>query len=391
MRKRNIAVVMGLVACAGATAVIHAEETVSGWYGGLGLGRSWLDPDTDGTTFRVEESQSSGHKLFVGYDLNNLWAIEGYYSDQGEATLEPTGSIDYRDFGITGMYYFYQEEAARHGWSAFLRAGIGRMSNDSDVPYERHKNMHVMYGAGLHIPIANNWAARLDVDLYDKDSQLVSLGLIWKFNKRAASPAPEPVQLPEPKPAVAAEPEPAVATQPLPPADSDADGVADGIDQCPDTAMDAKVDDNGCELRPNIVLEGVSFMSASSKLTEASRTVLDKMAGSLKRYPKLQIEVAGYTDSSGSRAANVRLSQQRAESVRDYLIAQEVRPEMLSAKGYGPNDPIADNATAEGRAINRRVELNITEAELPQEPQTELKMETPAEPQPEPQAEPVQE
>ncbi len=368
MVKRYFSIAMGIAACVGTPAVTSAEEAVRGWYGGLGVGISRVEPDTGGTTFSVDESQSSGAKLYVGYDLNDRWAVEGYYSDQGEATLNPTGSIEYRDVGISAMYYFYEEEEDRRGWSAFVRAGLGSMSNDTDVNYNQRNDTHVMYGAGILLPLGENWGARFDVDLYDKDSQLVSVGLVWNFGSRAApAKEPEPRPEPQPKPEPRPEPEP----QPVAPADSDADGVINEVDQCPDTAADAKVDDKGCELRPVLVLEGVNFLSGSADLTGDSQSALDKVAASLMRYPELQVEVAGYTDSKGARASNVRLSQQRAETVRNYLVSQGVAQEMLTAKGFGPDDPIADNATAKGRAVNRRVELHIDQAEPQKETQKE--------------------
>lgn len=332
----------------------YAEEPAQGWYGGIALGFSRLEPDVSGTTYRVDKTQSSGGKLFVGYDLNDDWAVEAYYSDLGQAEMWPAGNIGYRDYGVSGMYYLYQEYPARQGKSLFVRAGVGSMDNDSDINISRKNDTHFMYGLGVTVPIAERWAARLDIDLYDKDSQLVALGLVWRFDNQTATAS-------KPKPA------PQPAPQPVLPADSDADGVVDAADQCPDTGIGTKVDDNGCELQQSTVLEGVSFLPYSADLTEDSKTVLDKVAESLKRHPELQVEVAGYTDISGSRTSNIKLSQQRADSVRDYLITQGIAAEMLSAKGYGPEAPIADNATAEGRAINRRVELHTLESDSEQE------------------------
>ena len=81
------------------------------------------------------------------------------------------------------------------------------------------------------------------------------------------------------------------------------------------------------------------------------------MAASLKAWPEVRVEVGGHTDSSGPAELNRNLSQQRAESVRQYLIDAGVAPGRITAVGYGEDRPIADNSTAEGRAANRRVEL----------------------------------
>ncbi len=366
MVKHHFTIALGLAACAALTGAAWAGDEVHGWYGGLGVGISHLSPDTDGTTFRVDESQSSGGKVFLGYDLDDRWAVEGYYSDLGKATLNPVGSIKYRDLGVSGMYHLHRSQPQGRGWSAFVRAGLGSMSNDADVPYSRSNDTHLMVGAGVVVPLGTAWAIRFDLDLYDRDSQLATVGLVWNFGRSAPAPAPaaQPATEIAAAEAVPIAAEPAAEPLPPPPADGDGDGIADEADRCPDSAVGAKVDEHGCNLRPTIVLEGVNFTSASAELSDESRAALDKTATSLRRYPGLRIEVAGYTDSSGQRAANIALSQRRAESVRDYLIAQGIAPEQLTAQGLGPDQPLADNATAAGRAANRRVELHIQDADM---------------------------
>ncbi len=143
------------------------------------------------------------------------------------------------------------------------------------------------------------------------------------------------------------------------PKDSDGDGIADYLDKCPGTASGIKVDNKGCELKGRIQLRGVNFGNNSAQLTAASSAVLDDMAATLKRYPDQKVEVAGHTDSSGARSYNVMLSKRRAESVRQYLIGKGVAAGNLTARGYGPDSPIASNKTRDGRAQNRRVELRL--------------------------------
>ncbi len=141
--------------------------------------------------------------------------------------------------------------------------------------------------------------------------------------------------------------------------DSDGDGVVDSKDRCTASASGEAVDASGCKLEENIVLKGVNFETNSDLLTGGSYSSLDEVAETLKRYPTMKVEVAGYTDSSGKVRYNQMLSQKRAEAVVSYLISKGVPAANLKAKGYGPASPIADNGTRAGRAINRRVELNI--------------------------------
>lgn len=141
--------------------------------------------------------------------------------------------------------------------------------------------------------------------------------------------------------------------------DSDRDGVVDRLDRCPGTRAGAKVDARGCELQEVTVLKGVTFATNSAALTAQSMAVLDETAATLTKNPDVRAEVAGHTDSTGSAARNRALSQQRAESVVRYLVSKGVSAANLVARGYGPDQPVADNRTAQGRSANRRVELRI--------------------------------
>jgi OOP family OmpA-OmpF porin len=106
-----------------------------------------------------------------------------------------------------------------------------------------------------------------------------------------------------------------------------------------------------------VTLRGVTFMSGRDELTPSSLVVLDEVAKQLVAVPELKIEIAGHTDSKGTRIRNIRLSLSRAEAVRAYLVMQGVPAERLTARGYGPDKPVASNAGPNGRAMNRRVEL----------------------------------
>ena len=107
-----------------------------------------------------------------------------------------------------------------------------------------------------------------------------------------------------------------------------------------------------------MILRGVTFETGKSALKPESFTVLDIVAQSLIANPDIRIEIAGYTDNTGSSATNLRLSQARATAVRAYLASKGVDPGRMVAKGYGAANPIAPNTTREGRAQNRRVELH---------------------------------
>jgi outer membrane protein OmpA-like peptidoglycan-associated protein len=144
--------------------------------------------------------------------------------------------------------------------------------------------------------------------------------------------------------------------------DSDRDGVFDDQDRCPNTGAGVQVDGVGCPIlfeaeATEIILDGVTFESSSATLTPNSRTVLDRVAQSLVGNPDVRVRVVGHTDSTGPLQFNIDLSQQRAESVVEYLQSRGVPAGQLEALGVGPEDPVAPNDTPEGRLQNRRVEL----------------------------------
>jgi len=112
--------------------------------------------------------------------------------------------------------------------------------------------------------------------------------------------------------------------------------------------------------KPEIIkLEGVYFNHDSAKLRSTSIATLDKAVATLKRRASIHVEVAAHTDSSGSDEYNQALSERRAASVMDYLVAHGIDASRLTSKGYGESQPVASNATKEGRAKNRRVELRV--------------------------------
>ena len=96
-------------------------------------------------------------------------------------------------------------------------------------------------------------------------------------------------------------------------------------------------------------------------LRPESREQLRNIAEILKAYPNVQVKVGGYTDSSGDPATNLRLSQDRANSVRQELVGLGIAGDRITAKGYGQEHPVADNTTEAGRAQNRRVALRVTQ------------------------------
>jgi OOP family OmpA-OmpF porin len=111
----------------------------------------------------------------------------------------------------------------------------------------------------------------------------------------------------------------------------------------------------------NFVLDNCNFDFGKATLQESASPVLDELVAYLKRKEDDKIEIGGHTDNVGKAESNLKLSLDRANAVREYLINKGIDPARLTAKGYGMTQPIADNKTEAGRAENRRTEVSILE------------------------------
>ena len=147
------------------------------------------------------------------------------------------------------------------------------------------------------------------------------------------------------------------------PLDSDKDGVVDTADQCPNTKFGLAVDRKGCPppIEENVKIAiGVLFATGKTDINEDSTDDIKKLGDFMQTYPTTTTVIEGHTDSVGSAVLNKELSQQRAEAVREYLIKNyNIDPNRIKAVGYGSERPVADNATAEGRQMNRRIEAAV--------------------------------
>ena len=159
--------------------------------------------------------------------------------------------------------------------------------------------------------------------------------------------------------------------------DDDADGVANKFDKCPGTVANTVVDGAGCPLKTPVpvirekiivteadrkvvdeAIRNLEFDLGKATIRSTSNATLDRVAALLVEK-NFSLKLAGHTDNSGSMALNLRLSKDRAESVKAYLVSQGANASRIEATGYGPNQPIASNKTADGRQKNRRVEFSL--------------------------------
>lgn len=148
--------------------------------------------------------------------------------------------------------------------------------------------------------------------------------------------------------------------------DNDGDGVADVDDKCPaqPETINQYEDADGCPDEVPIevqkfsgAIRGIKFRLGKAKIRRSSNKILDEAITVLQKYPDVKLEIQGHTDTSGSDEVNRKLSQARADAVMAYMTTKGVDASRLTAVGYGPDKPVADNSTRAGKALNRRVEF----------------------------------
>ncbi len=179
------------------------------------------------------------------------------------------------------------------------------------------------------------------------DVERFTLGFVYRFG-----------EVEEAMPVAAAAPVAAVAAAPTKCADADNDGVCDTADRCPNTPAGDRVGPKGCSCDVTI---RTHFAFDSAELTAEDKAELDRIAARLTELEFVGGTATGHTDSVGDEAYNQKLSERRAQAVVDYLAAKGVAPGRITAIGMGETKPLADNATEEGRAENRRVTIRRTD------------------------------
>jgi len=141
------------------------------------------------------------------------------------------------------------------------------------------------------------------------------------------------------------------------PFDSDKDGVIDNKDECLETPIGIKVDLKGCPLNKTLALQ---FETASDKILDNSRTIVEEFATFMKKNPAYNAQIIGHTDSAGNAQTNMDLSQRRAETTKAALVANGIEAKRISTSGRGELDPLQSNRMQEGRAVNRRIEVKLS-------------------------------
>jgi len=364
---RKLALAAALTPALLASTAYAAEP---GFYIGAGAGQSTLKGDLQprNSTEKLEiDSDETSWKAFLGYQFVPWLGLEAGYVELGSTDEDRTfanggdieGTID-----VGGLeYYLVPSIPIGDHFEIFGKIGgfygdisaDGKLRRTAGATREKFDESSdeeslLAYGGGVAWNFGRgHWTLRAEYLEYDADNvddlYNISGSLIYRFFSDAA-------------PAVAAAA--VVEAPPAACADADGDGVCDADDQCPTTPAGKSVDELGCDC--NFAMQ-LNFEFASAELTAGDVEQLDKIATVLTNPKVASIggSIVGHTDSVGSEAYNMGLSQRRAESVAGHLRAQGVETGAWTVTGMGESQPIASNDTAEGRAQNRRVEVTRTE------------------------------
>lgn len=315
---------------------------------------------------KVEDLNRLSYSLLAGYQWSKYFALEAAYTDLGTVKTTLTGNVsDIKDFLKTAdavhpatadgfefsLYGRYPFTARLDGF-----ARLGMMYSDSDY-HARASSGELdklsddgkiqLFGLGADYAMTRHWTLRAAVSRYQMDHEkidVLGVGVLYQFLREPKKPAaPVPMQA-APSPVV--EPAPLVAAAPPPPPVS----VADSLRQQGFTVQQG---DRGITAE----MGGVLFATNSAVLTEKGRETAQRVAAVMNAHPGRKLAVEGHTDSQGKAAKNQTLSEKRAESVREALLALGITAERMVARGYGATYPVASNKDETGRQMNRRVEF----------------------------------
>jgi len=273
----------------------------------------------------------NGFSVGVGTAINKYWGVEvGGFYDTAKADSSKGGS-KWKEYGgkVDGMFFFSRNPS----FSPYTAIGLGGMENKREATDDKSFNFFADAGLGFfkYFPIGSyDVALRADARYRWVDAKkipgdhsfgepIVRIGLAFPFGKRASSV-----------------------------------GGAGGAD-----AANAGKGGDGAD--QNRAFESIYFDFDRSDLNDRAKATLDNAAGAIngltQKYPALKVDLSGNTDWIGTEGYNQALSERRADTVKQYLTRKGVAADRITTHAYGESKPVASNETAEGRALNRRVEV----------------------------------
>ena len=335
-----------------------AQDFDDRWYLSAGAGLNFQDED--------RQTADPGYlTLGFGKFISPNWSIDGELNYQN-ANFNGRELL-FSQYGATidARYHFIQEGRS---WNPYLRFGVGAQKSEEEFdafpsPASPGQREDTNLTAQLGVGVQGNWdryslrgeiAHRAAFDdssvvapTADKFSDLIAgVTLLVKLGDLAAPVVPER--------------QPEVPQTTCADLDDDGDGINNCDDKCPGSAAGQAIGPDGCPVQLTIDLKGVNFDFDKDTLRPDAEAILAEAVQILAKYPQLKVEVAGHTDSVGSEQYNQGLSERRARTVYNYLTSNGIDAgRLVGPNGFGESRPLDTNDTAEGRARNRRTELNV--------------------------------
>ncbi|MCX7033578.1 MAG: OmpA family protein [Arenimonas sp.] len=353
--KKNL-LCCALLAAAAMAQSATAQDFDDRWYltGGVGMNFQDRDRDTQDVPFVT---------IGFGKFVSPNWSIDGELNYQNPQF--DSSELLFSQYGATidARYHFIKEGRA---WWPYLRAGIGAQRSEEEFdtfpaigsPGQREDtNLTAQLAFGLQADY-DRYAVRGEIGTryaFDDTSVvspasdgfgdlLASVTILVKLGDLAAVVTPETVA-----------PQNTCADL-----DDDGDGVNNCNDKCPNSVAGQAIGPDGCPVPLTIDLKGVNFDFDKDTLRPDAEAILTDAVSILQKYPQLKVEVAGHTDSVGTEQYNQGLSERRAATVYNYLTNAGIdAARLVGPNGFGESRPLDTNDTAEGRAKNRRTELNV--------------------------------
>jgi OmpA-OmpF porin, OOP family len=353
--KKNI-LCCALLAAAAMAQSATAQDFDDRWYLTGGLGMNFQDSD------RGTEDVAFG-TIGFGKFISPNWSIDGELNYQNPSL--DSSELLFSQYGATidARYHFIKEG---RNWWPYLRAGLGAQRAEEEFnafpsinsPGQREDTvLSAQLAFGLQADY-DRYALRGEIGTryaFDDTSVvspssnnfsdiLASVTLLVKLGDLAAPVTPVPV----------------VDQKTCADLDDDGDGVNNCDDKCPNSVAGQAIGPDGCPVPLTIDLKGVNFDFDKDTLRPDAEAILAEAVSILQKYPQLKVEVAGHTDSVGTEEYNQGLSERRAATVYNYLTNAGIdAARLVGPNGFGELRPIDTNDTSEGRARNRRTELNV--------------------------------
>ncbi|WP_158134222.1 outer membrane beta-barrel protein [Vibrio navarrensis] len=352
--QRPLTLLVGLILAGQAPLALAINQSGQFYVGGkAGL---TLFSDQCGASYLDCDEHSEGFGVYGGYQATDWLALELGYDALGKAKVTyPTqnGAVVSDDVRVKSI-----EAGIKADWALSERIGVfgktgtliwlaekGHSQSGQPSTEVDDRGSSVMLGAGLEYRLSEQWNTRLEYQYFNNvggdngrgtDVHFIGVGLDYRFGALSSMEMAEPVEMRPVDEVVMSEPEPMMDSMEEPEPE-----VIETYTQVVSSAFGEAL-----------------FESGSTSLSPSLMLQLQPLLERLEQYPETVVEISGHTDSIGSEAVNQRLSEQRAQSVANYLISKGVDPERITrVAGYGESLPVASNDTVSGRAQNRRVEI----------------------------------